>query len=454
MLKNIFYKNLIMYKIWIDEAGRWPWAWWVVACAFCFNPENMPDKKFLKQIWDSKKISEKKRKILFQQLVEMSSPPLTPPPSGEGNLEPQIFFWVWVVDNFVIDEKNIKQANKEAMRRALVELLRKISPLSQPFPQREKGAKKYKWNISWVFIDWNDNYNFEELDKKPVFVIKWDEKILEIGAASIIAKVFRDKLMNTYSLLYPNFWFENHKWYWTKKHREKLLEKKDITWIHRISYKPVKKILEKKEKLLLHICCWPDASIPIMDLKEKYDIICFWYDPNIQPKKEYEKRFKNFVKVCKIEKVPYIKWEYDVENFLAEIKWLEKTPEKWEKCTKCYDFRLKRTALEANKLWIKYWTTTLNISPHKDLEKIFEIGEKYSNNPPLKSLSPESSLPCREKGATKIKKEKLEFLKIAFRKNGGFERSVEYTKKHKIYRQNYCGCIYSDTFPEKNKFEK
>jgi len=65
--------------------------------------------------------------------------------------------------------------------------------------------------------------------------------------------------------------------------------------------------LESKPKLLLHICCGPDATVPIMDLKDKYDIICFWYDPNIQPKKEYNKRFKEFVKVCEIENVPYIK---------------------------------------------------------------------------------------------------------------------------------------------------
>ena len=395
-----------MYKIWIDEAGRWPWAWWVTACALTFNPKNMPDKNFLKQIWDSKKISEKKREKLFEQLIEKSL-----------WKNPQLFFWVWIVDNFIIDEINIKQANREAMRRALIELLRKIKP-----DFSENWQKDF---ISGVFIDWNDNYKFSELEKKPVFIIKGDEKILEIWAASIIAKVFRDKLMTTYSELYPNLWLEKHKWYWTKKHKENLLEKKDITWIHRLSYKPVKEILEKKEKLLLHICCWPDASIPIVDLKEKYDITCFWYDPNIQPKKEYNKRFKHFVKVCEIEKVPYIKWEYDVENFFSEIKWLEKTPEKWEKCTKCYDMRLKRTAKEAEKLWIKYWTSTLNISPHKDLEKMFKIWDKYDL------------------------KYKLEFLKIAFRKNKGFERSVEYTKKHKIYRQNYCGCIYSDTFPDK-----
>ncbi len=397
-----------MYKIWIDEAGRWPWLGPVVACAMTFNPNNLPDKEFLERLNDSKKLSEKKREELFKELIEFSR--------WEN---PKIYFWVWVVDNFLIDELNIRKANREAMRRALVELLRKITP--------EFSENWQADFISGVFIDWKDNYKFDELERKPIFIVWGDSKVKEIAAASIIAKVFRDKLLKTYAELYPDLWLENHKWYGTKKHKEKLQKKSDITWIHRLSYKPVKKILEKKEKLLLHVCCGPDASVPIMDLKDKYDLVCFWYDPNIQPKAEYDKRFKEFVRVCKIEKVLYIEWEYDVENFLQEIRWFENTPEKWEKCTKCYDLRLRRAALEAKKLWIKYWTTTLNISPHKDLEKMFKIGDKYDL------------------------KHNLEFLKIAFRKNKGFERSVEYCKKYNIYRQNYCGCIYSDTFPEKYK---
>jgi len=396
-----------MYKIWIDEAGRWPWMGPVVACALIFNPNNPPDKEFIDKLNDSKKLSEKKREELYEKLIKMSIPIL-----WEDKKEVKVFFWVWVVDNYIIDEINIKQANREAMRRALVEVLRKID----------------NNKINSVVIDWNDSYSFDELKKKPIFIICWDAKVKEIGAASIIAKVFRDRLMNVYWDLYPNLWIENHKWYWTKKHINNLQNKADITWIHRLSYKPIKKVLESKPKLLLHICCWPDATVPIMDLKDKYDITCFWYDPNIQPKKEYNKRLKHFKKVCEIEKIPYIEWEYDVDNFLKEIKGLEETPEKWEKCTKCYDMRLKRTAEEADKLGIKYWTTTLNVSPHKDLKTIFNIGDKYSKK-------------------IKINNENLEFLKIAFRKNKGFERSVEYTKKHKIYRQNYCGCIYSDTFP-------
>lgn len=387
-------------KIWVDEAGRWPWLWSVVACALCFNPDNMPDNNLLSLINDSKKLSEKKRDEIYLELIELSRWD-----------NPKVFFGVWVVDNYIIDEINIKQANKEAMRRALVELLRKID----------------NENISSVVIDWNDNYKFDELKKQPIFIVWWDWKIVEIWAASIIAKVFRDKLMNTYSELYPDLWIENHKWYGTKKHSEYLTWKDKITWIHRLSYKPIKKVLESKPKLLLHICCWPDATVPIMDLKDKYDITCFWYDPNIQPKKEYDKRFKAFKKVCGIENVPYIEWPYDLANFLNEIKWLENTPEKGEKCTNCYDMRLRKTAELAEELWIREWTSTLNTSPHKDLEKMFKLWDKHS----------------LEKN--------LEFLKIAFRKNKGFERSVEYTKKHNIYRQNYCWCIYSDTYPDKYK---
>lgn len=383
-------------KIWVDEAGRWPWLWSVVACALCFNPENKPNREFLNQINDSKKISEKKREILYNQLIEFSR--------GDN---PMVFFWVWVVDNYIIDEINIRQANREAMRRALVELLRKIDQDS----------------IDSVLIDWNDNYMFDELKRQPVFIVWWDAKIIEIWAASIIAKVFRDKLMLSYSSLYPDLSLENHKWYGTKKHIEYLSSKEKITWIHRLSYKPVKNILESKPKLLLHICCWPDATIPIIDLKKDYDITCFWYDPNIQPKKEYDKRLKAFKKVCQIEKIPYIEGPYDVANFFKKIKGLENTPEKWDKCTECYDMRLELTAIEAEKLGIRFWTSTLNTSPHKDLDKMFSLWDKHSL------------------------KKNLEFLKIAFRKNRWFERSVEYTKKHKIYRQNYCGCIYSDTYP-------
>jgi ribonuclease HII len=116
------------------------------------------------------------------------------------------------------------------MRRALLELERKIN------------FKK----IESISIDWNDNYKFEKLTIEPIFVVRWDEKVLEIWAASIIAKVFRDKLIDSYDILYPDLGIEKHKGYWTKKHEKYLTNKKKITGVHRLTYKPIKKLLWKK----------------------------------------------------------------------------------------------------------------------------------------------------------------------------------------------------------------
>ncbi len=396
-------------KIWVDEAGRGPWFGPVVAASFSLNPNFSPWKNFLKSLTDSKKLTEKQREKIFEEIIHFS-------------LEGKVFFWVWVVDNQYIDKHNIRQATKEAMRRSIVEVLRKI--------WIGKNQESKKLEIESVVIDGKDNFTFEELKKKPIYIVEGDLKVLEISWASIIAKVFRDRLIKTYSTLYPNLGLEKHKGYGTKLHSEHLKQPSDITWFHRDSYKPIKEILFSKPKLLLHVCCWPDATIPIVDLKKEYEVVAFWYDPNIQPKKEYDKRLKAFIKVCKIEDIEWIEGEYDVKNFFSRIKWLEDTPERWEKCTECYDMRLDRTSQLAQELWISYWTSTLNTSPHKDLEKMFELWDKHS----------------LEKN--------LQFLKIAFRKNNGFLRSVEYTKKHKIYRQDYCGCVYSDTFPGSPKREK
>ena len=442
-------------KIWIDEAGRGPWFGPVVAASFCVNPNHPPPLKFLKSLQDSKKLSEKQREKIFEEIIELSQFQKIKWAQSflekkENVWEPQIYFWVGVVDNQYIDVHNIRQATKEAMRRSLVEILRKI-PGDNFFKKDSKKSingwflPSQEWHnldIESVVIDGKDNFIFDELEKKPIYIVGWDAKVFEISAASIIAKVFRDRLTITYWTLYPQLELEKHKGYGTAKHIEKLQSKKDITGFHRVSYKPVKKVLENKPKLLLHVCCGPDASIPIVDLKKDYDVIGFWYDPNIQPKKEYDRRLTAFEKVCKIEKIPFIEGEYDVKNFFQKIKWLEHTPERWDKCTECYDMRLERTALEARKLGIVYWTSTLNTSPHKDLEKMFELWDRHSKSHLTPLLKGEEI------------KGKLEFLKIAFRKNNGFLRSVEYTKKHKIYRQDYCGCVYSDTFPGSPKREK
>jgi epoxyqueuosine reductase len=176
---------------------------------------------------------------------------------------------------------------------------------------------------------------------------------------------------------------------------------------------------DRKPKILVHVCCGPDVTMPIIQLRDDYDIICFWYDPNIQPKSEYDKRYEAFVRICEIENIPYIKGAYDVGNFFTRIRWVEHTPERGEKCTYCYDMRMMVSAKLAARLKIPLYTSSLNTSPKKDLDKLFKMGHKYGE------------------------KYGVEFLDIPFRKHGGFEKSVEYTKEHDIYRQNYCGCIYS-----------
>ncbi len=380
-----------MYKIWIDEAWRGPWFWDVVACSLTFENIKDIDKWLLLKIRDSKKLTHKKREEIFNELIKLS-------------LEKKVYFGVWVVDNHTIDQINIKQANKLAMERSLAELLRKID--------NDK--------IIWIFVDGNDNYKFENTPNiKSTFIIGWDDKVVEISAASIIAKVFRDKLVDTYSVLYPNLEAENHKWYWTKKHIEYLKTPWNITSFHRISYKPVKAILDKKTKILVHTCCGIDAIEPILKLKKDYEVICFWDNSNITDKKEHEKRVEAFKKVCDNENISYIENTYNPKEFLEILKDKKDCPEWWERCFDCYKKRLENTYFLAKELNIPFYTTSLTTSPHKNLEYIFQIWDELN---------------------------KLgwpEFLKIAFRKNNWFKKSMEYAKELWIYIQNYCWCVYS-----------
>ena len=387
-------------KIWIDEAWRGPWYGPVVACALSFA-HGADLNEVSKLIADSKSLTEKKRRKAFDFLIAHSH---------KTSHTPLLHFGVWLASSEEIDRVGIKEANRLAMERALKQVAFLI--------------ERYNDDIDSVLIDGNDHYRFDSiLTKAPLSIIKGDTKIKEIQAASIIAKVWRDELMKAYHLIDPSLGLDTNQWYGTKKHQEAITQIEHVSEFHRKSYAPIRKQIEQKPKLLLHICCGPDATVPIMDLKKEYDLLCFWYDPNIQPKAEYDKRFDAFKKVCEIEWVPYIEWEYDVGRFFQVIKWYEDTPERGEKCTLCYDMRLERSARLGKELWYTHYTSTLNTSPHKDLEKMFSLGDKYG----------------REYG--------LEFLKIAFRKNNGFQRSVDYTHEHNIYRQDYCGCVYSDTFP-------
>jgi len=179
-----------------------------------------------------------------------------------------------------------------------------------------------------------------------------------------------------------------------------------------------KKAMERPS-LLLHVCCGPDAGGVIQQLKNDYALTCFWYDPNIQPAEEHARRLDAFRKVASIEKIPFIEGEYDVDRFFESIRGLEHTPEQGAKCSNCYDMRLERSAQEALRGNFDYYATTLAISPHKVQEKLIKFG----------------ALNERRYG--------VPYYHRNFMRADGFKDSVEYSRENEIYRQDYCGCIFS-----------
>lgn len=209
-------KQAILH-IWVDEAGRGPWAGPVVAAACVFLSETSRSRQCISQLRDSKKLTSKKRSEIFRELIWLST-------------HKNIAFGIWVVDNDYIDTFGIKKATREAMKRSLIEVLQKL-------------PKDMKFT---VVIDGNDHFVFPELKIIPNSIIRWDETVPEISAASIIAKVFRDQLMIQYDQLYPDYHFWDNKWYGTKWHSAILQNTKNITSIHRKSFAPVKKVLEER----------------------------------------------------------------------------------------------------------------------------------------------------------------------------------------------------------------
>jgi len=180
------------------------------------------------------------------------------------------------------------------------------------------------------------------------------------------------------------------------------------------------KIQNQKERLLLHACCGPCLSSVYETLARKeYEISVIWYNPNIEPEEEYQKRLLELKRYCQIENIPLLIPEIDYanENLLwkKSISGLENEPEGGNRCKKCIDFRLKRIADFADMQKYEKVSTTLSVSPHKNAKIINSIGEN-------------------------IYKEK--FLQRDFKKKNGYLKSIQLSKKYKLYRQNYCGCLF------------
>jgi hypothetical protein len=182
-----------------------------------------------------------------------------------------------------------------------------------------------------------------------------------------------------------------------------------------------------KEKILLHICCAPCATESFLRLKEDgFEPIGYFYNPNIYPKSEHDKRYNECVSFCKSMNYNLIKIDYDYplehKIWLQYVKGLEAEKENGKRCLKCFEFRLRRAFFKAQSIGLGLYTTTLTISPHKNSKVIFEIANKICEY---------------SKGA------KIVFLEADFKKKAGFEKSVIISKKYNLYRQHYCGCEFS-----------
>lgn len=176
---------------------------------------------------------------------------------------------------------------------------------------------------------------------------------------------------------------------------------------------------KRMKKLLLHSCCGPCSTVVIERLMQNFDVTVFYFNPNIFPREEYEKRKTEQKKVCKNFNVPFIDGDYDEEAWLRFVKGFENEKEGGARCVKCFEYRLQATASLAKEQNFDVFATTLSVSPHKNTEIINTVG---------KSLE---------------EKFEIEFLQESFKKKDGYLRSINLSKEMGLYRQNYCGCRFS-----------
>ena len=176
-------------------------------------------------------------------------------------------------------------------------------------------------------------------------------------------------------------------------------------------------------RLLLHSCCAPCSSYVISYLANYLDITVFYYNPNITERDEYLKRAAEQKRLISEMETPhrvdFLEGEYDGKVFFDAVRGLEGCLEGGDRCKVCYRLRLEETFKKANELGYDYFSTTLTISPLKNAQAINEIGYALA-----------------ESG-------KAKWLPSDFKKNEGYKKSIELSKKYSLYRQNYCGCIYS-----------
>ena len=166
--------------------------------------------------------------------------------------------------------------------------------------------------------------------------------------------------------------------------------------------------------ILLHTCCAPCGSSSIERLlHEKIEVALFFSNSNIFPEEEFFKRLSYAEKLANFYKIALIHDIYDHDSWLKRVSGLENEPETGKRCFECFKFNLERTAQKAQELSIPSFTTTLTVSPHKNSAQIFEAGKNFPG-----------------------------FIEYDFKKQNGFLRSIELSKKLDLYRQEYCGCEF------------
>ena len=185
----------------------------------------------------------------------------------------------------------------------------------------------------------------------------------------------------------------------------------------------------ERPSLLLHVCCAPCSTACLEKLTDAFQVTCFYYNPNIYPEEEYSRRVaeqRRFISELPAKNpIALTVGDYDPQEFYTAVKGLEQIPEGGERCFACYRLRLERTARLAEERGFEYFTTTLSISPYKNAPKLNEIASELAGIYRVKALPSD------------------------FKKREGYKRSVELSKQYGLYRQDYCGCIFSQR--ERNK---
>jgi hypothetical protein len=175
----------------------------------------------------------------------------------------------------------------------------------------------------------------------------------------------------------------------------------------------------KKNKLLLHVCCGPCATVVIEKLQQVYALTLFFSNDNIFPELEYSKRQTATGELAARLAIPVIHETYNHTDWLTFVTGLAHEPEQGKRCALCFTYRLQRTAAYAKAQKINFFSTTLPISPYKDYQQIISAGEAAAQN------------------------NGLTFVVQPYGNDGGYQRSIALSKQYALYRQKYCGCEFS-----------